>query len=88
MTMALVCEGTGKYNEALQYKEKLLDDLKANPLPDYVTLGKAYNNIAGVYRNLGNLQKAMANYEEALRIKEKFVGKNTFTAANTCYNLS
>ena len=88
LTMALICEGIGKYRDALEYNQELLRDLKANPLKDCVTLGKAYNNIAGAYRNLGDLKSSMENYQKSLRIKETFIGKKTIAAANTRYNIS
>ncbi|CAF4992215.1 unnamed protein product [Rotaria sp. Silwood1] len=55
--------------------------------PNHSLLATSYNNIGGVYTNMGNYSKALEFYEKAHKIKEKALPSNHPDLANSYNNI-
>ena len=65
-----------KYQEAIKSLEKIIK-LQKNHTQDNNALATTYNNIAGVYKIIGQYKKALFFYKKDLNLTIKTVGKNS-----------
>ena len=71
------------------YKE-ILQILEAEPElgPEHPDVATTLNNLAGLYRQMGDYEKALPLYQKALDIREKVLGSQHPDVANTLNNLA
>ncbi|EGC31469.1 hypothetical protein DICPUDRAFT_89640 [Dictyostelium purpureum] len=67
------------FKEVLEVKKKILST-------DNIEIADTYDNLAWVYQNKNDFQQSIANYSEALRIKNEKTG-NSLTTAKTLNNI-
>lgn len=67
--LAEICEAADKYQEALSYTLECLELNKE--LGDEMAVADTHNNLGFLYRQLGNMQKSMDHFMEALAIYGK-----------------
>jgi tetratricopeptide (TPR) repeat protein len=77
----------GKYSEAIEFYEKVLEIRQRTLSADHPDLANSYNNIGLVYDNIGEYSKAVSYYEKALEIKEKTLSPNHSDLASSYNNM-
>ena len=70
-------------NDALQYYNKALEMLPLNAVND---LAVVHNQLGLIYRNAGDLDRALSHYRDSIRYKE--VAGNLYDAAGTRNNIA
>ena len=64
----------GKYQEAIPLAEKAVELTKRVYGPEQPNTAQSLNNLAVLYRVMGEYAKAEPLYQEALRIRQKVLG--------------
>ena len=82
--MALIMDDQERYPEAIRYHRQVIAQYQI--AKDSLRLGSAYNNLAGVYYRLNQLDSSQVLYHVSLDIREK-VG-HQFGIKECCSNLS
>src|SRR6266498_814312 len=78
----------GKFNEAIPIDKKSLELSQIALGPDNPATVQALNNLAELYRSMGNYAKAEPLYQRALNIDEKALGSDHSDTARALNNLA
>ena len=70
-------------NEAVQSYQQMIELFPDNAVNE---LAVAHNQLGMIYRNVGDLDRALSHYRESIRLKE--AAGNTYAAATTRYNVA
>lgn len=73
LSLGLLCADGGRFEEALGWYEKSLRVREADPTTAPAMLGLLYNNIANVYRQMGDFERAHQEIRRALGLLEPAV---------------
>ncbi|CAF1192313.1 unnamed protein product [Didymodactylos carnosus] len=82
-SLGLLLQKMGKYVEAEQYYLVLLNETS----PEDPYIATIHNNIAVVYKNMGDYSKALTYYEQTLELELKTLGPNHPSMATTYNNI-
>lgn len=86
--ISTIYKDLGKYLNALDYLEKMLEIEEKILDKNDLSLAVTYNNISIIYQNIKELQKALEYQKKSLEIKEKFLDKNDSDLAMSYNNIS
>ena len=67
---------TGRYPQALDYFNKLLDNDLKNLPPDHPDIAKVYTNLGILHELMGDFKQSVTLHERALNIKSKSLGED------------
>src|ERR1700738_3177764 len=67
--------GQGKYQEAIPVAERAVEVAKHSLGADHPKTADALNYLGFIFQKIGNYAKAEPPYQEALRIRQKFLGQ-------------
>src|SRR5271167_4555908 len=65
----------GKYQEAIPIAKRGVEVAKRAPGPEHPETADALNNLGFLFNKIGDYAKAEPLYQEALRIRQKVLGK-------------
>jgi len=68
--LAILCSDQQRFEEALNYYERVRQVRESSPGTPVVQIGRLYNNLASCYRKMGRFEDAHRSIERALEILE------------------
>ncbi|KRX01605.1 hypothetical protein PPERSA_01508 [Pseudocohnilembus persalinus] len=87
-SLGMTYNAVGKYNESISCLEQSIEVYKSVYGDEDISIAQRYHNLGETYRNKTEFQKAIDNFDQALRLKKKyFKNDNDKSIANTYQNI-